>query len=204
MPATSSIVLACIGAVVLGAGYYLWTPDKPRDELEAKYLNANSDYKLVAGVRLHVRDTGPRDAPAVILLHGFGASLHTWEPWAQALSGRYRVVRFDLPGFGLTGPDPRNDYSDDRSIALLMGVFDALGLSRATLVGNSMGGRLAWMFAAAHPERVNKLVLISPDGYASPGLEYGKARAVPAIDRRIRHVAATRVSNCPRRLSLSR
>lgn len=62
-----------------------------------------------------------------------------------------------------------------------MGLLDTLELSRPTLVGNSMGGRLAWMFAAAHPERVDKLVLISPDGFASPGLEYGKAPTVPAM-----------------------
>ena len=82
----------------------LYAPDKPRAELEAAYPG---DYRTVDGVRLRLRDTGPRDAPAVILLHGFGASLDTWEGWAKVLSARYRVIRFDLPGFGLTGPDPR-------------------------------------------------------------------------------------------------
>ena len=57
----------------------------------------------VAGVRLHVRDTGPRDAPAVILIHGFGASLHTWERWANGLSDGFQVIRFDLPGSGFSG-----------------------------------------------------------------------------------------------------
>ena len=71
---------------------------------------------MVDGVRLRLRDTGPRDAPAVIFLHGFCASLDTWEPWARALSARFRVIRFDLPGFGLTGPDPTGDYSDAREM----------------------------------------------------------------------------------------
>ena len=82
---------------------YFYAPDKPRADLEAAYPG---EYLAVDGVRLRLRDTGPRDAPAVILLHGFCASLDTWEPWARALSADYRVIRFDLPGFGLTGPDP--------------------------------------------------------------------------------------------------
>jgi pimeloyl-ACP methyl ester carboxylesterase len=174
-------------AVLLGGGLWLWTPDKSRAELEAKYLNAKSDYIEVAGMRLHLRDTGSKQAPAIILIHGFGASLHTWEPWAQALSKDYRVIRFDVPGFGLTGPDPTGDYSDQRSITLLTSLMDTLGLAHVTLIGNSMGGRIAWKFAAARPERVSKLVLISPDGFASPGVKYGKTSAVPAMVKLMRY-----------------
>jgi len=104
------------GLVILGiAGLalVLYTPDKPRFLLEAAYPGT---YRTVDGVRLRLRDTGPHDAPAVILLHGFGASLDTWEPWAQALSARFRVIRLDLPGFGLTGADPSGDYSDARAM----------------------------------------------------------------------------------------
>ena len=118
---------------------YLYAPDKPRAELEASYPG---DYRTVEGVRLRLRDTGPRDAPAVILLHGFCASLDTWEPWAKALSADYRVIRFDLPGFGLTGSDPTGDYSDAREMKILADLMDQLGIARATLVGNSMGGRI--------------------------------------------------------------
>ena len=88
----------------------------------------------------------------MIMLHGFGASLHTWEPWAQALSGDHRVIRFDLPGFGLTGADPSGDYSDARSVQVLAALMDRLGLQRASLVGNSIGGKIAWKFAALHPD----------------------------------------------------
>jgi pimeloyl-ACP methyl ester carboxylesterase len=145
----------------------------------------------VAGLRMHVRDTGPTAAPAVILLHGLGSSLHTWEPWAKVLSADYRVIRFDLPGFGLTGPDPTGDYSDERGIAVLAALMDALSVRRAALVGNSMGGKLAWQFAAAHPERVTKLVLISPDGFASPGFEYGKKAKVPVVARLLPYTLPT-------------
>jgi pimeloyl-ACP methyl ester carboxylesterase len=177
------LLLAC-----LAVGLWLWTPDKSRAELETKYLTSRADYLDVAGLRLHMRDSGPRDAPAVILLHGFGASLHTWEPWAAALSSQFRVIRFDIPGFGLTGADPTGDYSDARSVAVIAALMDKLALPRASLVGHSMGGRLAWTFAAAAPERVEKLALVAPDGFASPGFGYGKVTPVPAFMKAMKYV----------------
>ena len=65
------------------SGALLYTPDKNRAELEARYAVASTDFVQAAGLRLHVRDSGPKDAPAVVLLHGFGASLHTWEAWRR-------------------------------------------------------------------------------------------------------------------------
>jgi pimeloyl-ACP methyl ester carboxylesterase len=172
---------------MLTAGW-LWTPDRNRALLEARYANAPTDFIEVAGLRLHVRDSGPKDAPVVILLHGFGASLHTWEVWAQALSADYRVIRYDLPGAGLTGADPTGDYSDTRGMQVLVALMDALGVQQASLIGHSMGGRMAWRFAAQYPARLDKLVLISPDGFASPGFEYGKKPDVPAMLKLMRYV----------------
>ena len=177
--------LALIAALL--GGTWLWTPDLDRASLEARYLAAPSDMVDIAGTRLHVRDSGPRDAPALLLLHGFGASLHTWEPWAQALQTEYRVIRFDLPGSGLSPPDPNGDYSDERSRAMVTALLDHLGLAQVTLIGNSMGGRIAWSYAAREPERVRALVLVSPDGFASPGFEYGKAPEVPASLKLMRY-----------------
>ena len=185
-----------VGLPLLGAGllalcalaWWLWTPDKPRAELEARYLVAPADMLQVADWRLHVRDSGPRDAPAVLLLHGFGASLHTWDAWAPGLSVSHRVVRVDLPGSGLSAPDPAGDYTDARSIQMLVALMDKLGMDRASLVGHSIGGRIAWTFAARHPERVERLVLVAPDGFASPGFAYGKAADVPAALGLMRHV----------------
>jgi pimeloyl-ACP methyl ester carboxylesterase len=125
------------------------------------------------------------------MLHGFGSSLHTWEPWANALSDKYRVVRYDLPGFGLTGADPTGDYSDRRGMQVLADLMDALSIRRAALIGNSMGGKLAWMFAADHPSRVTKLILVSPDGFASPGFEYGKKADVPLLVRLLPYTLPT-------------
>lgn len=176
---TGALLLLALAAIAL----WLYAPDKPRAALEAAYPG---EYRDVAGLRLRFRDTGPRGpagggAPTLILLHGFGASLDTWEPWAKALSATYRVIRLDLPGFGLTGPDPTGDYSDARTLAVIAGLMDQLRVPRAAFIGNSLGGRFAWEFAALHPDRVTRLVLISPDGFASPGFEYGKAPEVPLM-----------------------
>jgi pimeloyl-ACP methyl ester carboxylesterase len=171
---SAALLLLALAALAL----WLYAPDKPRAALEAAYPG---EYRTVLGLRLRYRDTGPRDAPALILLHGFGSSLDTWEPWAKALSAKYRVIRLDLPGFGLTGPDPTGDYSDERTLAILAALMDHLALPKAALIGNSLGGRFAWEFAASYPQRVSKLVLISPDGFASPGFEYGKAPQVPLM-----------------------
>jgi pimeloyl-ACP methyl ester carboxylesterase len=165
-----------IGAIALG-----YTPDKPRAVLEAKYLSSPADYVEAAGIRLHVRDTGPRNAPILVFIHGFGSSLQTWDAWADTLSANFRVIRYDLPGFALTGPDPTNDYSETRGVQVLAALLDRLNVARATLIGNSIGGKLAWEFAARHPQRVEALALISPDGFASPGFAYGKPAHVPAL-----------------------
>lgn len=188
MPTGRGVIALLAGAAALLVAGVLYTPDKPRAGLEARYANAPTDFIEVAGLRLHVRDSGPKGAPAVLLLHGFGSSLHTWEPWAQALSADRRVIRFDLPGSGLTGADPTGDYSDERSVQVIAALMDTLGLRRASLVGHSMGGRMAWRFAADHSDRVDKLVLVAPDGFASPGFEYGKAPEVGVTVRLMRYV----------------
>lgn len=186
-----SMTLIGAGLVVAFAGWWLWTPDKDRAVLESKYLNAPGDMIDVAGTRLHVRDSGPPPAntaaPAVIFLHGFGASLQTWEPWAQMLAKDLRVIRIDLPGSGLSLPDPTGDYSDKRTLQILLALMDKLGLAKVSLVGNSIGGRIAWTFAGTYPERMGKLVLVSPDGFASPGFEYGKKPEVPAMLKLMRY-----------------
>jgi pimeloyl-ACP methyl ester carboxylesterase len=182
------MILPLILVTVTAAGYALWTPDRSRAELERQYLESPCSYREVAGVRLHLCDSGPRDAPAVILLHGFGASLQTWDAWATSLQVDHRVIRFDLPGAGLTGPDPTGDYRDSRSVAVLESLMRELGIAHASIIGNSIGGRIAWTFAAQKPALVDRLVLVSPDGFASPGFAYGKAPDVSFILAAMRYV----------------
>lgn len=183
-----SVLIVALLLLLAAIGAWLWTPDRPRDELESRYAEGPEDFLELEGIRLHVRDRGPREAPALLMLHGFGSSLHTWQPWADALAPDLRVIGVDLPGAGLSAADPGGDYSDERSIEILLALLDRLQIERISLLGNSLGGRIAWRFAAAHPERVERLLLIAPDGFASPGFEYGKAPEVPALLHLLRYV----------------
>jgi pimeloyl-ACP methyl ester carboxylesterase len=176
------VVLAAVLVTIVAAlGIWAWAPDRSRGDLIARYSDESTHYLDVAGTTLRVRDTGPRSAPALVFLHGFGSSVETWEPWAQSLSANYRVVRFDLPGSGLSEPDRTGDYGDERSTSLVKALLDQMGINRAVLIGNSLGGRIAWKFAAEFPAYVGKLVLISPDGFSSPGFEYGKRPKIPPL-----------------------
>jgi pimeloyl-ACP methyl ester carboxylesterase len=144
-----------------------WAPDRPVDALKARWAPPPSRFIAVQGMQVHLRDEGPRDDPEpLVLLHGTSASLHTWEGWAAALRGQRRVIRFDLPGFALTGPQPQDDYSIDAYVRFVAAVLDQLGVrQRVVLAGNSLGGQIAWSFAAAQPQRVSRLVLVDAAGY---------------------------------------
>ncbi len=182
------LIFGGLAVLLSGLMFWLWTPDKSSASLYAKYLLRQDDLVDLNGVQLHVRDSGPRDAPAIVLLHGLGSSLHSWDGWAQALESRYRVIRLDLPGSGLSPPDPAGDYTDARVVGLLKALLERLGVERAYFAGNSIGGRIAWSFAAAHTGHVAGLVLVSPDGFASPGFEYGVAPKVPLMMQAMRFV----------------
>lgn len=164
--------LLTLAALLVIAFMIFRTPDTDAAEMRAKYGGPPSQFVAIGqGVTVHLRDEGPKDAPAIILLHGSNADLHTWEPWAQALRNRYRVIRFDQVGHGLTGPDPDNDYSRHNYVEDVRELADALGLEKFILGGNSMGGKHALAFAVAYPERVAGLVLV--DGSGGPMLEQG-------------------------------
>lgn len=163
---TRGLLIALGGAiaVAVGAWFLLQRPDIPYATLEQRYGHADSRYvDLPGGVRAHYRDVGPRDAPAIVLVHGFSASTDAWEGWIGPLSKDYRVVVLDLPGHGLTrGPliGGRNGFE-----AVVDGVTQGLGLSRFTLGGNSMGGGVAWAYTLDHPDKVERLVLVDAAGW---------------------------------------
>jgi len=166
-------------------------PDRPPESLVARWAPPPSDFIDVKGQIVHVRDEGPRGDPVpVLLLHGTAASLHTWDGWAAALKARRRVVRLDLPGFGLTGPFggsyTRDDYRGDTYARFVLDVLDALHVSRAVVGGNSLGGEIAWRMATLAPQRVDRLILVDASGYAfdpeSVPLGFHIAR-VPVLNR---------------------
>ena len=143
-----------------------WAPDRPLDELTARWAPPPSQFVEIDGMSVHLRDQGRRDDPEpIVLLHGTSASLHTWEGWVKELARQRRVISLDLPGFGLTGPFPDGDYRVEHYTQFLLALLDHLRVNRVVLVGNSFGGQLAWRFALAHPERSARLVLVDAAGY---------------------------------------
>jgi len=143
-----------------------WAPDTTVAELQPKWAPAPSRFLSVYGMQVHLRDEGPReDAEPIVMLHGTSSSLHTWDGWANELRTTRRVIRMDLPGFGLTGPDPKNNYSIGSYVRFVQAVLDSLGVTRAVLIGNSLGGQIAWNLALADSARVAKLVLVDAAGF---------------------------------------
>jgi pimeloyl-ACP methyl ester carboxylesterase len=167
------VVLGIVAALALALGIFIaitWAPDRSVEELKARWAPPPSVFLDVAGMQVHLRDEGPRDDPSpVVLLHGGGSSLHAWEGWAQALKGERRVIRFDMPGFGLTGPSPDGRYGGDDAVRFVIAILDKLGVAHAVIGGNSMGGAIAWRTALAHPSRVDKLILVDAGGYPIRG-----------------------------------
>lgn len=167
---------ALVLIVVLGAiGWLLLQrPDIPYATLEARYGYADSRYMdLPGGVRAHYRDVGPREAPAIVLVHGFAASTHAWDDWVRALSKDYRVVVLDLPGHGLTRTGAGYQVAPGSLEATIDGVTRGLSLTRFTLGGHSMGGEVAWTYALDHADRVERLILIDAAGWPNQGLGGG-------------------------------
>ena len=163
-----SLLLVFAGLVffLLAGLAAVWAPDQPLDALVARWARPPSQFVLIDGLQVHLRDEGPRDdQEPIVLLHGTSDSLHTWDGWVDVLKARRRVIRFDLPGFGLTGPSPDNDYSIARYVRFTAAVLDHLKLQRCVLAGNSLGGQIAWATALAVPRQVQKLILVDAGGY---------------------------------------
>jgi pimeloyl-ACP methyl ester carboxylesterase len=152
--------LAVAGLVILLLAGALAYRDVPAQVVDAKWAQPPSKFIEIDGVRVHYRDEG--SGPVVVLIHANYASLFMWEPWASALKDRYRVIRFDMTAHGLTGVDPSGDYSLERTVATFEKFADALGLQRFTIGGTSLGGTVGMHYTVKHPERVERLVLVSP------------------------------------------
>jgi pimeloyl-ACP methyl ester carboxylesterase len=151
------------GLLLLVLALLAWSNrDIPVAELEQRYGGQNLQRVNIDGVELRYKVEG--SGPPLVLLHSHFYTMRQWQPWVEALSGQFTLVRYDLTSHGLTGPDPSGDYSRARGIELLNGLLDHLQLERVALAGSSTGGALAWYFAAHHPDRVSHLVLINAPG----------------------------------------
>lgn len=152
-------------------------PDIPVAHLILEYTDEHSQFIELDGLRVHVRDQGPADGPALLLLHGTFASLHTWDGWVEALQDEYRLVRLDLPGFGLTGPHPQQDYSLAATLYLLEALREHLGLEQWIVVGNSLGAGYALAYAQHVPDAVSALGLLNGGRIRLSEAEYAARRA---------------------------
>lgn len=168
------MVAGLIGLIVSGAAAPAETSQRTltHADIEARYADAESKFAVIDGVRLHYKDSG--SGPAVLLIHGSLGDLGDWDGWLPVLTPHYRVVRFDLPGFGLSGEIENGNYSIDRSLALIDGLMDSLGIERFAVVGVSYGGPIAFRYAATRTERVDALVIMN-----SAGIENGRQQVDP-------------------------
>ncbi|CAM3630780.1 alpha/beta fold hydrolase [Parendozoicomonas haliclonae] len=131
----------------------------------SRYAQPPSQFLSIKGMRVHVRDQGNPDKPALVMLHGIFSSLHTWEKWRPHLEKDFRLISLDLPNFGMTGPFPSGETSDDAYMAVLEEVAEQLQLKEFYLAGNSLGGYFSYQYAARNPEQVKKLVMLDPAGF---------------------------------------
>jgi pimeloyl-ACP methyl ester carboxylesterase len=163
----SSLYLLLIAIVSLAIYLYVnKAPDRSVAELSQRWAPEPSQFLNIAGMNIHLRDEGPiSDKEPIVLIHGTSASLHTWDGWVEVLKEQRRVIRFDLPAFGLTGPDPQNDYRIEHYADVVIAVLDKLQINKSVLAGNSLGGYIAWTTAVLHPDRVSKLILVDASGY---------------------------------------
>ena len=143
-----------------------WKNDIPVEDLKKKYANAASQFTEVDGLQVHFRDEGnPNDSLPIVLVHGTGASLHTWEAWVTALKGEHRVITFDLPAYGLTGPNQTGVYSMAYYTQFLAKFLEKRQIKTCILGGNSLGGAITWQFALAYPDKVAQIILVDAAGY---------------------------------------
>jgi pimeloyl-ACP methyl ester carboxylesterase len=161
-------ILIAIFAVIATVLLLFSRSDIAVEELSEKYATSPSRFMNIQGMQVHYRDEGPQnDSIPVVLLHGTGSSLHTFDEWTNQLSKGRRVIRLDLPAFGLTGPFPDKDYSMKSYTDFLRDFFKSLNVDRLVIAGNSFGGQIAWNYSLVNPEQVQKLVLIDAAGYPS-------------------------------------
>jgi pimeloyl-ACP methyl ester carboxylesterase len=136
------------------------------EDVRARFADPASRFIDVDGVSVHYRDEGT--GPVLLLLHGTFGDLQDWNGWVQVLAPKFRVVRFDLPASGLTGPIASGNYSADRMLSLIDAFMDQIGIERFAIAGISYGGLLAFRYAATRTERITQLVLAD-----SAGIEFG-------------------------------
>ena len=165
--------------------YGVWSAFAYRDisyeALHQRY-GGNIEAVYIDGVNLHYRlDGAPiaSDKPAVLLIHSHYFNSRMWDDWVAEIGSQMRVIRFDLTSHGFTGAEPNGDYSMERDVFLVHSLLAHLGIDRLALVGSSLGGNIAFHYAASHPEKVTKLVLVNSGGLKREQSSGRNASAIP-------------------------
>jgi pimeloyl-ACP methyl ester carboxylesterase len=140
--------------------------DIPREQLKSKYAQSPSKFIPVMGMQVHYRDEGNKeDTTPLLFIHGTSSSLNTWDSLVKLMPNHKRIIRLDMPAFGLTGPNPENEYSYQYYSQFLYAFLNELNIKQCIVAGNSLGGGIAWHFALAYPKQVHQLILIDASGY---------------------------------------
>ena len=155
--------------IVLIAGYtaLYWQNDIPLEILKKKYCNEQSKFIEIDGQQIHYRDEG--NGYPLVLIHGTSSSLQTWDAWTNELKNDFRVIRLDIPAFGITGETKERNYTIENYVKFIDDFTTALGIDTFYLAGNSLGGEITWNYAYSHSARVKKMILIDAAGYKRTG-----------------------------------
>lgn len=149
-------------------GLIFFKNDIPVDNLKLLYATPASKFIPLMGMNVHYRDEGNRnDSTPIVLIHGTSSSLLTWDSVVIQLKDKHRIIRMDLPAFGLTGPNPNRDYSFDFYTQFIDSFLLKLQVKKCIVIGNSLGGGIAWHYALAYPNKVAKMVLVDASGFSS-------------------------------------
>jgi pimeloyl-ACP methyl ester carboxylesterase len=167
--------------------------DIPVEQLKEKYQKQNSAFIDIDGVPVHyIIEGNATDTLPILLIHGTSASLQTWDTLSSLLKSTKKIIRFDLPAFGLTGPNRLNKYTFNYYNNFIDSLLFKLNITKCIIAGNSLGGSIAWNYTLASPNNVEKLILLDASGYPKKD-EKGslgfKLAAIPVLNQILKHVS---------------
>lgn len=184
-----------IFAILLTGAFLLSSCDAdiPFAALKVKYQKSNSAFIDIDGMPVHYIVEGKLDdSLPIVFIHGTSASLHTWDTLSSLLKANKKIIRFDLPAFGLTGPNRLNQYNFNFYNQFIDELLLKLNVSKCIVAGNSLGGSIAWNYAIASPDKVKKLILLDASGYPKKD-EKGslgfKLAGIPVLNQALKHIS---------------
>lgn len=169
--------------------------DKKFSHLADRHSIKHDEFFDVDGTRIRVRRSGDPTDPTIVFVHGYSTSLESWDELIAHLDeSKHHLIQYDLLGHGLTGPDDQKRYSIEHRVETLRALTDKMNIAPFVLVGNSLGGQIAWNFTAAHPDRVRKQILISPAAFSINGVTEKPQPPIPNFEAYIRNPTFVSVS----------